>query len=112
MTPKQIKALSDERLRLLEEMGALSEVLHGSWIERYSTCSRPGCACHQGRRHGPRRYLVVYSEGRQRQHYVPAALEGAVREGLAQHRRLLEIVARLTQINLELMRSPDLEEQL
>lgn len=106
MTEKDVKDLIDERRRLLGEMAGLSTLLHGTWLERHSTCSRPGCACHQGRRHGPRRYLVVYEEGRQRQCYIPAALEDAVRAGLSEHRRLQQIVARLTQINLSLLRRP------
>lgn len=94
-----------ERDRLLRELGGLSEVLHGSWVERYSTCTRAGCACHRGKRHGPRHYLVVNTEGRQRQRYVPARLAGAVHRGLAQHRRLLEIVRRLTELNLTILRA-------
>jgi hypothetical protein len=50
--------------------------------------------------------LVVNEQGQQRQRYIPAGLEGAVRAGLAEHRRLQQIVARLTQINLELLRRP------
>lgn len=110
MTRKQIKVLLDERELLLAEMAGLSLLLHGSWLERYSTCSRPGCACHQGHRHGPRRYLVVNEGGRQRQRYIPARLESVVHKGLAQHHRLQQIVARLTQINLDLMRQPGGEE--
>ena len=106
MVPKQDNALLNERQRLLAEMAGLSGLLHGSWLERYSTCSRPGCACHQGCRHGPRRYLVVNEGGRQRQRYISAGLESVVHQGLAQYRRLQQIVARLTQINLALMRQP------
>jgi len=84
--------------------GGLSGLLHGTWVERYSTCSRPGCACHRGKRHGPRHYLVINVAGRQRQRYVPERLAGAVLEGLSQHRRLLEIARRLTDLNLALLR--------
>ena len=105
MSPNQATILLEERRELLRELGNLSKLLHGSWVERYSTCSRPGCLCHVGRRHGPRRYLVVNADGCQRQRYVPERLAGAVREGLSQHRRLLEIVRRLTDLNLALMRA-------
>lgn len=88
---------------MLNELGSLSGLLHGSWVERFSTCSRPGCACHRGKRHGPRFYLVVNVNGKQRQRYIPAHLASAVNEGLAQHRRLREIVQRLTEINLLLL---------
>jgi len=99
--------LLEERRALLRELGTLSKLLHGSWVERYSTCARPGCMCHVGKRHGPRRYLVVNSDGCQRQRYVPERLAGVVHEGLSQHRRLLEIVRRLTDLNLALMRADE-----
>lgn len=96
--------LLSERALLLRELGTLSHVLHGSWVERYSICSRPGCKCHEGERHGPRRYLVVNESGRQRQKYVPNSQVRTAFEGLSQHRRLLEIVDRITHINLLLMK--------
>ena len=105
MPTHQAMLLLNERRKLLRELGTLSKLLHGSWVVRYSTCSRPGCMCHQGTRHGPRHYLVVNTDGRQRQRYVPGRLAGVVQEGLLQHRRLLEIVRRLTDVNLALMRT-------
>jgi len=69
---------------MAEETASLTQLLHGSFVERYSVCSRPECKCHQGERHGPRRYLVVNEDGNQRQKYVPKACVEAVLEGLAQ----------------------------
>ena len=104
MPTNTIKKLLDERARLLVELGTLSRLLHGSWVERYSVCSRAGCKCRHGERHGPRHYLVVNVDGRQRQRYVPNSQVEAARVGLAQHRRLREVVERITQINLALMK--------
>mgnify|MGYP006920692668 CR=1 FL=1 len=104
MSKDQVLLLLDERRDLLQELGDLSALLHGSWVERYSTCSRPNCSCHHGKRHGPRYYLVINVKGRQRQRYIPVHLADAVHEGLAQYRRLQEIVQRLTEINLALLR--------
>ena len=101
--------LLEERARLLAELGTLSRLLHGSWVERYSVCSREDCKCRQGERHGPRRYLVVNQGGRQRQKYVANAQVPVAREGLAQYRRLREIVERITHINLAVMKEPELE---
>lgn len=93
-----------ERVRLLAELGTLSRLLHGSWVERYSVCSRAGCKCRRGERHGPRRYLVVNEAGRQRQKYVQNSRVEAALKGLSQYRRLQEIVERITHINLALMK--------
>ncbi len=104
MSNKTLKKLLDERTRLLTELGKLSHMLHGSWVERFSVCSRAGCRCHSGHRHGPRRYLVVREDGRQRQKYVPNSQVAAAQVGLAAYRRVREIVDRITHINLELMK--------
>jgi hypothetical protein len=104
MSTEQLKVLLSERCRLMREVATLSRLLHGSWVERYSVCSQPGCKCRRGERHGPRRYLVVNEDGRQRQKYVPNDCVEAVMEGLAQDRRLREIVARLTLLNLAIVK--------
>jgi hypothetical protein len=106
---KTLKQIVEERARLLAEMGTMSRLLHGSWVERYSVCSRAGCKCHRGERHGPRRYLVVNEAGHQRQKYVQNSRTQAALEGLAQYRRLQEIVDRITHINLALMKEDDYE---
>ena len=111
MSNKTAKKLLEERTKLLEELATLSRLLHGSWVERYSVCSRAGCRCRRGERHGPRRYLVVNEDGRQRQKYVPNSQVEAAQEGLAQDRRLQEIAARITQLNLALMKVGDYENQ-
>ena len=111
MSNKTVKKLLEERAKLLEELATLSRLLHGSWVERYSVCSRAGCKCHRGERHGPRRYLVVNEDGRQRQKYVPNAQVEAAQEGLSQDHRSQEIVARITQLNLVLMKEGRYESQ-
>ena len=98
------KKLLKERAELLAEMGTLSQLLHGTWVERYSVCSRPGCRCHSGDRHGPRHYLVVNLNGRQRQKYVSNSQVEVAQAGLAQYRRLQEIVDRITYLNLTLIK--------
>ena len=104
MSTSNIKKLLKERVNLLIELAKLTQMLHGSWVERYSICSRSNCKCHQGERHGPRRYLVVNVNGRQRQKYVPNAQVDAVKNGIDQYRRLQEIVDRITGINVTLIK--------
>ena len=104
MSNKTLKKLLDERTRLLAELGTLPHMLHGSWVARFSLCSRPGCQCHSGHRHGPRHYLVIREGGRQRQKYVPNSQVAAAQAGLAEYGRVREIVDRITHINLTLMK--------
>ena len=109
--PATAAGLRRERRKLLKELSGLSLLIRGSFFERFSTCARPNCACHKGKRHGPRAYLSVTRDQAQRQHYVPQRQIDAVRRGVRQHQRLLQIVERITAINLQLMREGALHER-
>jgi hypothetical protein len=100
MSSSRGKELREQRAKLLAELATLSRLLHGSWVERYSVCSRPDCKCRGGERHGPRR---------QRQKYVANSQVQAAREGLTQYSRLREIVDVITQLNLALMKENEYE---
>ena len=106
------RKLIARRQQLLCKLAALSLVTHGSFLERFSTCARKNCVCHQGKRHGPRTYVVIYRDGRQRQVYVPRDQIPAVRKGLRQHARAVQLLRQVTNINLKLMRDGLLEESL
>ncbi|MGI6495523.1 MAG: DUF6788 family protein [Kiritimatiellia bacterium] len=60
---KETMSLREQRDALLAGMASLRDLLNGSLVRRYSTCSRKNCACHGGRRHGPRFYLAVTGDG-------------------------------------------------
>jgi len=107
MSSKMKESPLEERRSLLEELATLSLLLQGSWVERYSVCSRTGCKCHTGERHGPRHYLVINEDGQQRQKYVPNSQVEAALEGLEQYRRFREIAGRITLLNLALMKKGD-----
>lgn len=104
------RKLVARRRRLLRKLASLTLLTHGSYLERFSTCARKNCACHQGNKHGPRAYLVVLREGKQRQVYVPQGQIAAVRQGVRQHAQALELLRQVTDINLALMRQGLLEE--
>lgn len=106
----RLQKLREQRQKLLEEMATLSLIVRGSLFERFSTCSRPNCACHEGKRHGPRVYVAVTEERVQRQHFIRKGQVAAVKQGVKQYHRLLELTRRITRINLELMRLGALSE--
>ena len=101
-----------KRRRLLRKLASLRLVTQASYLERFSTCARKNCACHQGQKHGPRSYVVVYRSGRQRQVYVPQDQISAVRKGLRQHDQALGLLRQITDVNLALMRAGVLEQSL
>ena len=104
---------SEERKELLNEIAQLTGLIHGTWVERYSTCSRPDCPYHkdQKKRHGPRAYVVINEQGKQRQKYVPNSQKAAVSKGIEQYKRLLAIAERISQINILMMRAQTLDRE-
>jgi hypothetical protein len=105
MSSANTRELLAERAALIDEMAGLAGLMRGSVVERYTTCARPGCGCHQGRKHGPRHFLAVNEGGRQRQKYIRGNQLAAVRAGIGQYHRLQEIIEQLTRVNLELLRA-------
>ncbi len=101
--PSKASGKKRERQRLWSELSSLTQLIRGSFFERFSTCARPTCGCHRGQRHGPRGDVTVKQGQRQRQYYVPQSQTEAVRHGIQQYHRLMEIVDRVSSINLERM---------
>ncbi len=104
MSSESISQLLAQRKKLLEELSSLTHLLHGSWVERYSVCSRTSCSCHTGERHGPRYYVVINEASRQRQKYIPQSQVSAAQQGIAEYQRAQEIIAEITRINLALIK--------
>jgi len=107
MSNINIKKLANERSQLLAELETLSLVLHGSWVERYSTCSIKTCKCHKGARHGPRHYLVINENGRQRQKYIPKSMVESAQDGVRQYKKMMDIIDRITALNLKLIKAKE-----
>jgi hypothetical protein len=99
-------SLFEKRDALLAEMTSLRDLLNGSLVQRFSTCTRKKCACHTdtAKRHGPRLYLSTTGEEGQRQAYIPVACAAEAAAGVAQGKRLRAIVRELTALNLQLLR--------
>ncbi len=104
----RLNRLRKQRAIILEQMTALEGIIHGSWLERYSTCARKNCSCHRGNKHGPRCYVVIWEARKQRQKYVPASQIEPARSGINQYQRLMGLVDELTAINIQLMRQEEL----
>lgn len=99
-----IDDLLGERQALLQELSSFSLIIKGTFFQRFSTCSRPRCQCHTGKKHGPRSYVTITHQKIQKQVYIPKKQVQAVQHGISQYQRLMAIVARLTTINLILTR--------
>ena len=105
MSTKTVTELLKKRQRLLARVQDLGDALHGSIVERYTTCLRPACRCHQGEKHGPRH--SVNESGRQRQKYIRDADLERARQGVAHYHQLQKLLDQLTHTNLAILRETD-----
>jgi len=82
------------------------EAIRASVVERYGTCGKPNCACHQGRRHGPYYYLTqCLAPGRMQTFLLKTeAGQQAARAATAAFTEFYEGLEELSQINTELLR--------
>lgn len=104
MSNDEIQKLLERRKQLVEELTRHAGVLHGTWVERYTVCSRPDCACHHGEKHGPRYHLAVMEDGKQRQHYIRLSKKAQALRGLEHNQIIEDILQEVTRINLKLMK--------
>ena len=95
--------LRARRRRLAAPLDRLDAMLPGSLVRQGRRCSSSGCRCRRGELHGPYVYLALYSGGRSRSLYVPAALEAVVAEHVAVTARNQSALAEISRINLELL---------
>jgi hypothetical protein len=100
LTVRQLRA---RRRRLVAAVGQLEATLPGTLVRQGRTCSSSGCRCRRGELHGPYLYLALYSGGRNRTLYVPAALEALVDEHVGVTHRNDAALGEIAAINVELL---------
>ena len=90
----------DLRGGLLRRLGALREMLPGSFVERSRKCGRPTCRCAQGKQLHPQFVLSVLVEGKPKAFHVPAELADQVRSQVELRERFDEAAAQIAHLNL------------
>jgi hypothetical protein len=104
-----VRRLLARRRRLVAGLSAPERTLRGVLLEEGRRCSSEGCRCRRGELHGPYTYLAVYTGGRSRTIYVPAAMKDACETQVGLTQRNEALLAEISQINLELLRRRALE---
>jgi hypothetical protein len=88
------------RGRLVRGLGALREMLPGSFVERSRKCGKPTCRCAEGKELHPQFVLSVLVEGKPKAFHVPAELADEVRSKVELRKRFDEAAARIAHLNL------------
>jgi hypothetical protein len=87
--------MSPEQRAFLDELTGLWPLAKGSLAEVRKPCIRPNCpACRSGKRH-PALMFSFTQTGKRRCRYVPTELAPALRQALANGRRLEQRLAEL-----------------
>src|SRR5947207_9008553 len=98
-----VRQLLARRGRLAGGLSDPERTLRGVLLHKGRRCSSEGCHCRRGELHGPYPYLAVYSGGRSRTIYVPAAVEAACEAHVELTHRNEGLLLGISQINLALL---------
>jgi hypothetical protein len=89
------------RGRLIRSLGALREMLPGSFVERKRSCGRPNCHCADGKNLHSQFQISVLVEGKPKTFNIPAKLVDQVRRKVEMRRRFDAAAASICGINLK-----------
>ncbi|HXZ28455.1 MAG TPA: DUF6788 family protein [Terriglobales bacterium] len=88
------------RGRLVRSLGALRDMLPGSFVERQRRCGQPNCRCADGQSLHTQFQLSVLIQGQPQAFHVPARLAAVVRQHVELRQRFEAAAAAICQINL------------
>jgi len=89
------------RGRLIRSLGALREMLPGSFVERKRACGRPNCHFADGKDLHSQFQVSVLLKGQPRTFNIPAKLVEQVRQKIEMQRRFDAAAATICGINLK-----------
>src|SRR5260370_17693378 len=88
------------RGRLIRSLGALREMLPGSFVERKRACGRPNCHCADGKNLHSQFQISVLVDGKPKALNIPAELAVKVREKIEMRRPFVSAPATICGLNL------------
>jgi len=103
---KSTLALRQRKAVLLRQLTVPPQSIRASVVERFGTCGKPGCACHQGAKHGPYYYLTqCLAKGHVQKFLLKSpASQLAARQATTAFNEFYDGLEELSQINTELLR--------
>jgi hypothetical protein len=99
-------ALRQRKAALLRQLDVAPALIRASFVERFTTCGKPNCACATGAKHGPFYYLMAHlGPGHIRKILLKnPAQQAVIRDAVTAYQEHGERLEELSQINLELFR--------
>jgi hypothetical protein len=103
---KPTLALRQRKLALVRMLALPPAAIRASVVERFGTCGKPNCACHQGQKHGPYYYLTqCLAPGKVQKFLLKSPSDQqAARAATRAFNQFYDGLEELSQINTELLR--------
>lgn len=103
---KSTLALRQRKAALLRQLALPPQAIRASVVERFGTCGKSNCACHQGQKHGPYYYLTqCLAPGRVQKFLLKSEADRqSARAATAAFNGFYDGLEELSQINTELLR--------
>jgi hypothetical protein len=99
------------RGKLIRSLGALREMLPGSFVERKRACGRPNCHCVDGKQLHSQYQISILIDGKPKALNIPAELVEKVREKIEMRRRFEAAAATICGVNLKRFLKEKLKEK-
>jgi hypothetical protein len=98
--------LRKRKAALLRQLAVPPDLVRASFVQRFTTCGKPNCACATGPKHGPFFYLIAnLGPGHILKTLLKTPVEReTVHAGVAGYQTHWDRLEELSQINLELLR--------
>ena len=100
---RRVRERLGEQRTLVQSLLRQRELLQGSLFMRYGECGKEGCACRQGRRHGPYYVLSSRSHGKGGFSYLEARQVREARALVGRYRAFRRGLRRLKKLNVDLV---------
>ena len=99
------------RGKLIRSLGALREMLPGSFVERQRACGRPNCHCADGKHLHSQYQISVLIDGKPKALNIPAELVEKVRQKIEMRRRFDAAATTICLVNLKRFLQEKLEKK-
>ena len=98
------KKLRAQRVELAAKIGVGGNLLKGSLIERFTVCTKSGCRCARGHKHGPYLYVSIFDGKRSRQVYVPKRMQQEIRSWVKNYENTKRLIDKISARSIDLIK--------
>jgi len=103
MLKENSKGLPCKKRRARKVLRVNPRIIKGSPVSLARACGQPNCRCLKGKKHVSL-YLSRSVKGKTTMTYIPHRYEDMVKEGAAEYKRVLDVLDKLSEANVEIIK--------